>query len=153
MSSVMTPPAISIPMSKEVTSKSSRSCTCEDPSPERMTAVMNSASRNRSREQNSACWAPPDFQRSRAVCHARASADDAGRSPRAAQEPQEKTATTNTSTSPSKVCTCPERTHEKQCKARQQRAEQQREQIKCPSTWSAWRLCADGGDACRGHAD
>ena len=29
----------------------------------------------------------------------------------------------------------------------------QRERTKCPSTWSAWRLCADDGDACREHAD
>ena len=27
-----------------------------------------------------------------------------------------------------------------------------RENIKCPSTWSAWRLCAGDGDACREHA-
>ena len=45
----LTPPAISIPVSKGVTSRSSKSCACEDPSPERMTTMMNSASRNRSR--------------------------------------------------------------------------------------------------------
>ena len=45
----MTPPAISIPVSKEVTSKNSRSCTCKDASPERMTTKMNSASHNRTR--------------------------------------------------------------------------------------------------------
>ena len=49
VSFVLTPPAISIPVSKEVTSKNSRSCTCKDASPERMTTKMNSASHSRSR--------------------------------------------------------------------------------------------------------
>ena len=49
VSFVMTPPAISIPVSKEVTSKNSRFCTCKDASPERMTTKMNSASHKRTR--------------------------------------------------------------------------------------------------------
>ena len=46
MSFVMTPPAVSKPIDKEVTSKSSKSCTCEDPSPVRMATMVNSTLRN-----------------------------------------------------------------------------------------------------------
>ena len=63
-----------------------------------------------------------------------------------------RTISTNTSTWPPEVCTYPEQTLEQRCRTRRKRTEERREQIKCPSTWSAWQLCADGGDACREHA-
>ena len=50
VSFVITPPTVSTPMSKRVMSKSSRSCTCEDASPERVTTKKIPASRKRTQE-------------------------------------------------------------------------------------------------------
>ena len=66
MSFVMTPPTVSIPVSKGMTSKNRESCACEDPSPERMTTTMTSASRNRSQEPRwHSCKRRPSFSTKR----------------------------------------------------------------------------------------
>ena len=50
VSFVTTPPTVSTPMSKRVTCKSSRSCTCEDASPVRVTTKMIPTSQKRTQE-------------------------------------------------------------------------------------------------------
>ena len=153
VSFVMTPPAISIPVSKEVTSKNSRSCTCKDASPERMTTMMNTASHNRSRVSRVALVgllqifreaelfatpepAPTTLERARVLRGSRrrrpqgpTNRHDPRKYARAQNEPTSEAAPTGSAQSSG------------------------RRRIKCPSTWSAWRLCAVDGDACREHAD
>ena len=49
VSFVMTPPAVSTPVSKRETSKSSKSCACEDASPEKVATKKNPISRRRAK--------------------------------------------------------------------------------------------------------
>ena len=76
----------------------------------------------------------------------------ARKSPRPAPEAQEKTTSTNSSMILRSV-RVQDQTHSQRRHASRKRAEHRREHVKFPSTWSAWRLCAGDGDACREHAD
>ena len=152
VSFVMTPPADSTPMSKRVTSKSSRSCVCEDASPER---VATKKEPYLAKTYQGSLVTRVGLLKVFKEVERNATPGPAPVTPRKARKPRSRRRRlqgpanqhdprkhARAQSEPTSVAT-PNRKHTKR----------QEEQIKCPSTWSAWRLCADGGDACREHAD
>ena len=148
MSFVMTPPAVSTPIDKGVTSKSSKSCTCEDsedghhdelhlaqPFSGIVIALVGLLRILRVAELPRPAPTAPE--------KAHVLRRNRRKRPRPPTLPHD----------PQKRARVQDKTHSQRRHASRKRAAHRREHVKFPSTWSVWRLCADDGDACREHAD
>ena len=153
MSFVMTPRAVSKPIDKKETSKSNKTCACEGPSPTR----RPHDELHHAQAFSGNVKALVGLLRVLRVAELAAPPPPASGAPEEAQvlhqsrrkRPRPPTLLHD----PRKCARAQDETHSQRSHASRKRAEHRREHVKYPSTWSAWRLCAGDGDACRGHAD
>ena len=151
VSFVMTPPTVSTPMSKRVTCKSSRSCTCEDASPERVTPRRSLPRKNVPRSGVALVELLQVSREAELIATPKPAPTTPEKAPKpgAAEEDRKDQQCDMTPRKHARAQSKPTSEATPSGSARSSR----RKHIKYPATWSAWRLCAADDDACREHAD